>query len=201
MRATRVIGIVLAALVGATVAGILDSRSSSDRILGGYSSVKSEVDPPPIAKTEPPHEDLASAAVTPPSPPPMPKPVASPATNQPNPAISLVLPSTDKAPILDPAARSALSLVGSDPDAELYWLATINNPEIPAEERKDLIEDLNEDGLSNPKNPTPDDMALIWSRIELIEEIAPDAMDEVNAAAFAEVYKDLMNLAYGLPPD
>ena len=63
-------------------------------------------------------------------------------------------------------------------------------------ERQDLIEDLNEDGLSDPHNPTADDLPLILSRIQIIEEVVWDAMDEVNADAFLEAYKDLVNLAF-----
>ena len=64
-----------------------------------------------------------------------------------------------------------------------------------ANERKDLIEDLNEDGLSDPRRPGPEDLPLILSRMMLIEEAAPYAMDQVNADAFQEAYKDLMNMA------
>jgi hypothetical protein len=99
--------------------------------------------------------------------------------------------------IQDPDARAALSLVGADPVAEQYWAAAINDPNLPANERKDLIEDLNEDGLSDPKHPGPQDLPLIVSRLQLIEEMAPNAMDDVNANAFAEAYKDLVNLAQG----
>jgi hypothetical protein len=95
----------------------------------------------------------------------------------------------------DPVARVALSLVGMDPDAEDYWFAAINDLSLPAHERQDLIEDLNEEGLPDPEHPTIDDLPLIFSRLELIETIAPDAADDVNAAAFIEAYKDLLNLA------
>jgi hypothetical protein len=101
-----------------------------------------------------------------------------------------------KPPVQDPMARAALSYVGADPDAELYWYQAINDPTLPAQERQDLIEDLNEDGLSDPHNPTMDDLPLILSRIQLIEEVFGDAMDEVNADAFLEAYKDLVNLAF-----
>jgi hypothetical protein len=57
-----------------------------------------------------------------------------------------------------------------------------------------LIEDLNEDGFPDPKNITPDDLPLIMSRIQLVEQLAPAAMDDVNFAAFAEAYKDLVNM-------
>jgi hypothetical protein len=92
----------------------------------------------------------------------------------------------------DPTARAALSFVGADPEAEAYWLGAINDPKLPANERKDLIEDLNEDGLPDPKHPTVDDLPLILSRISLIEAVGLDAMDQVNADAFAEAYKDLV---------
>ena len=101
-----------------------------------------------------------------------------------------------KEPIRDPLAREALGWVGADPGAEEYWLAAINDPSLPADERKDLIEDLNEDGLSDPKHPTSDDLPLIVSRLRLIEAVGGEPMDEVNADAFWEAYKDLINLAY-----
>jgi hypothetical protein len=42
--------------------------------------------------------------------------------------------------------------------------------------------------------------SLIVSRIQLIEELAPYAMDQVNADAFREAYKDLVNLVNGQAP-
>lgn len=103
-------------------------------------------------------------------------------------------PVNPKAP-RDPVARVALSFVGADSDAEDYWVAAINDPSLPAQERQNLIEDLNEDGLSDPKNPTLEDLPLILSRLELLDDIRPYAMDKINADAFDEAYKDLINLA------
>ena len=97
--------------------------------------------------------------------------------------------------VTDPLARSALALVGIDEEAEVYWYAVINDPTIPAHERKDLIEDLNEDGISDPKHPTTDDLPVILRRLLIIETAFADAMDDVNADAFEEAYKDLINLA------
>jgi hypothetical protein len=110
---------------------------------------------------------------------------------------SLEKPATrpPKQSLKDPMARAALFFVGIDPEAEDYWLGAINNPGLPANERKDLIEDLNEDGLSDPKHPALDDLPLILSRIYLIEQMAPYAMDNVNWEAFLEAHKDLTNLA------
>ena len=91
-------------------------------------------------------------------------------------------------------AREALSMVGADPVAEAVWARAINDPNLTPHQRQDLIEDLNEDGFEDPKDIAPEEVPLIVSRIALIEEMAPDAMDEVNAAAFAEAYKDLNNM-------
>jgi hypothetical protein len=102
--------------------------------------------------------------------------------------------------VQDPLARIALSSVGADPDANAYWTSAINDPTLPSEERKDLIEDLNEDGLSDPHNPGPQDMPLIAARIQLIESLAPYAMDQVDANAFAEAEKDLVGMRNGQAP-
>jgi len=99
-----------------------------------------------------------------------------------------------KKELLDPLAREALIYVGADPEAEAYWFGAINDPTLPPNERQDLIEDLNEEGLSDPQNPGPEDLPLIISRIEIIEELGPDSMDEVNFNAFKEAYKDLWDL-------
>ena len=91
-------------------------------------------------------------------------------------------------------ARGALAHVGDDPAAEAIWVQAINNPDLSANARKDLIEDLNEDGFPDLKNLTEEDLPLIQSRLELIELIANDAMDDVNADAFIEAYVDLLKL-------
>jgi hypothetical protein len=93
-----------------------------------------------------------------------------------------------------PVAREALSAVGSDRDAEQVWISAINDPDLPEDDRRNLIEDLNEDGFSDPKNITSEDLPLIESRMDLIEELLPTAMDEVNAAAMLEAYKDLAEM-------
>ncbi|MDP9175666.1 MAG: hypothetical protein M3O30_17620 [Planctomycetota bacterium] len=96
--------------------------------------------------------------------------------------------------IPEPLARAALNYVGQDPYAEAIWEAAINDANQPADARQNLIEDLNENGLSDPNNPTVNDLPLIQSRIALIEQIGPSAMDDVNDAAFHEAYKDLVNM-------
>jgi hypothetical protein len=98
-------------------------------------------------------------------------------------------------PIVDePFARAALNLVGVDASAEGVWATAINDPSMDPNQRKDLIEDLNETGFEDPKNLTRADLPLIVSRLELIEQYAPTAMDDVNVAAFGEAYKDLAGM-------
>jgi hypothetical protein len=98
-----------------------------------------------------------------------------------------------KPPLRDPLAREALALVGADPDAEAYWLEAIYDSSLPDKEREDLIEDLNEYGLSDHKRPGPEDFPLIINRIAIIEQIAPHA-DEFMLPHLREAYKDLLNL-------
>jgi hypothetical protein len=94
----------------------------------------------------------------------------------------------------EPLARLALAFVGTDAQAnQLYHLA-INDPALPKDARRNLIEDLNQDGFADRRNLTANDLPLIQSRIALIEQSAPTAMDTVNAKAFAEAYKDLQNM-------
>jgi hypothetical protein len=97
-----------------------------------------------------------------------------------------------KRELQDPEAREALRLVGTDTKAEEHWLKAINNPNLPAKEREDLIEDLNEVGFSDPKNLSANDLPLILKRIAIVEKL--EAMDDVNAAAIKEAHKDLTRM-------
>ncbi len=121
-----------------------------------------------------------------PQPPPVEDPVAKP--------LPVPVPDTGGLEVTAALAREALSFVGIDLRAEEVWAEAINNPELSAKVRQNLIEDLNEDGFPDPKNITIEDLPLILNRIELIEEYAPLAMDDVNAAAFMEAYRDLIKM-------
>ncbi len=103
--------------------------------------------------------------------------------------------------VQDPLARVALFFVGTgDQEADAYWESAIFDPSLPAEERKDLIEDLNETGMADPHDPGPADLPMILARIGLIEQLVPYSIDQVDANAFAEAYKDLSGLAIGQTP-
>jgi hypothetical protein len=94
----------------------------------------------------------------------------------------------------EPLARLALSFVGVDQQANEFYERTINDPVITPSHRKNLIEDLNEDGLEF-RNLTERDLPIIKNRLAIIDQLAPGAMDKVNAAAFMEARKDLVNMA------
>lgn len=199
-----------AAALGIAVGVVVDERRSPPAPAGSASARAerrvSEAAPSvhsaertPTDPLELPAEEPDGGPLTPP--PEVPAESANadrvPRAAAPAPALSedpAALVSPREAP-LDPVARAALSMVGADPEADEYWLAAINDPSLPAEERQDLIEDLNEDGLSDPQHPTADDLPLILNRLQLIEAVKDDAMDEVNADAFLEAYNDLLNLA------
>lgn len=103
----------------------------------------------------------------------------------------------------EPLARLALNFVGADAQANEFYQQTINDPLLTKSHRKNLIEDLNQDGFPDTRNLTARDLPLIQNRITLIEQLAPSAMDDANAAAFKEAYKDLVNMrakVTGQPP-
>ncbi|UCC99980.1 MAG: hypothetical protein JSW66_08875 [Phycisphaerales bacterium] len=103
-------------------------------------------------------------------------------------------PSFNEPAIKERRGRVALAYIGHNPEADEVWIRIINDPSVSANARSNLIEDLNEDGLSY-RNLTLDDLPMILYRIELIEELRPYAMDKVNADAFDEAHKDLVNMA------
>ena len=94
----------------------------------------------------------------------------------------------------EPLARVALTYLGVNPQAEPLFKTAINDPAMPPDHRRNLIEDLNQDGFPDRKNFTAKDVALIESRLRFIQANAPNAIDKVNASAFAEANKDLLQM-------
>lgn len=164
-----------------------DADQTHDWSLRGNRPATTEPAPAPTeiphAAPAPAKPDLKSAKADTPA-----------ATNAPVPAPVEERPRLAGMPVSYALARAALALVGGDAQAEEYWLRAINDPSFSAQQRKDLIEDLNEVGFDDPKNPTLDDLPLILARLTLIETIEPHVTDRVNADAFREAYKDLLNM-------
>jgi hypothetical protein len=183
----------LAAVLVAIVAGIVAIKLMNQ-------PPAKQVTPVKPAQTTP----VASVAESPPAPPAPPSetiappveplkkaPVQSPA--KPQNQAQTQSPKQPKEPLHDPDARAALALVGIDGAAEQYWLDAIYDSSLPDNEREDLMEDLNEVGFADPKKLTADDLPLIVSRLQLIEEIAPYT-DPFMAEHLGEAYKDLANM-------
>lgn len=92
----------------------------------------------------------------------------------------------------EPLARIALSYVGASDRAEQLYRVAIDDLNLSPSARKNLIEDLNQEGFANLKQLSAADLPLIQKRLALIDQLAPRAKDPVNAAAFAEAKKDLL---------
>jgi hypothetical protein len=100
-----------------------------------------------------------------------PKPVEpQTASNQTEPAATeadAVTPSATQTPqgtpateetLQDAMAQAALAYVGSDPNAETDWYEAINDPSLSTQVSQDMMEDSNEDSLSNSQAPTTDNL-------------------------------------------
>jgi hypothetical protein len=94
-------------------------------------------------------------------------------------------------------ARVALNYVGvSDQALELYHTATLD-PQLKSDQRRNLIEDLNQDGLSDRRNPTPEDLKVIANRYALTQSYLQEDYVKNNKVlndAFHEANKDLFNM-------
>jgi hypothetical protein len=91
-------------------------------------------------------------------------------------------------------AFRALWYLGTDPEAETKWRRAINDPRCPPGVRSDLIVDMIDEGYTDNSHPTKADLPVIEARLGILERHAPYAMDEVNARAFAEAYRTLLEL-------
>jgi len=102
-------------------------------------------------------------------------------------------------------ARVALAFVGTDQRANDFWQQSINDMSLDKHDRKQLIEDLNQDGFADRKHLTQNDLPLVENRLALIEQLGPSAQDPVNIKAFQEAYKDLTKMRERIinppPPD
>jgi len=97
----------------------------------------------------------------------------------------------------EPLARVALAYVGASQQAgELFHTAVLDQTMLP-DQRRELVEDLNTDGLSNKKNPSAADLEIIARRYALTQAyLGQDYVqnDKVLNAAFREADKDLRSL-------
>ncbi len=97
----------------------------------------------------------------------------------------------------EPLARLALTYVGANEQAaELFHTAVLDQTLTP-DQKRNLVEDLNQDGLSNTRNPTPEELKIIANRYKLTQAyLQQDYVlnDKLLNAAFREADKDLRNM-------
>ncbi len=89
--------------------------------------------------------------------------------------------------------RIALAFAGADAQANELYHTAISDPAISVDDRKNLLEDLNEVGYENLKNPTEKDLKLMADRLELIKKYR-EGSDPKVAESFDEAEKDLRNM-------
>ncbi len=97
----------------------------------------------------------------------------------------------------EPLARVALAFVGANAQAEQMFGQAIRDPALQGNPIRNLVEDLNQDGLVSRKTPTPEDLKLIASRYELTQQYLQQDFvqaDKVLLGAFKEANKDLGNM-------
>ncbi|MBI4324509.1 MAG: hypothetical protein HY674_04525 [Chloroflexi bacterium] len=97
----------------------------------------------------------------------------------------------------EPLARLALTFVGANQQAgELFHTAVLDQALLP-DQKRELVEDLNQDGLSSQKAPTPEDLKIIAGRYALTQAYLQQdyvQSDQVLNEAFREADKDLRNM-------
>lgn len=94
----------------------------------------------------------------------------------------------------EPLARLALNFAGADAQADALYQAAIKDQNLSADSRRELIEDLNQDGFDNLKNFSAHDVQLIQNRLALIDKSRNVTDQKIIADAFDEAEKDLKNM-------
>jgi hypothetical protein len=94
----------------------------------------------------------------------------------------------------EPLARLALNFAGADEQADTLYQFAIKDPNLTPDSRRELIEDLNQDGYDNLKNFSEHDVQLIRNRLALIEKSRDSADPKIITDAFDEAEKDLRNM-------
>ncbi len=94
-------------------------------------------------------------------------------------------------------ARVALAYVGADEQAGELFHAVVLDQTLKPDQTRNLVEDLNQDGLANRRAPTTEDLKIIAKRYELTQAyLRQDYVinNKTLNAAFTEADKDLFNL-------
>lgn len=97
----------------------------------------------------------------------------------------------------EPLARTALTFVGADAQALQLYHTALLDPALLPDQKRELVEDLNQDGLVNRKAPTEEDLRIIANRYQITQSYLQQEYvqgDPVLNAAFREADKDLRKM-------
>ncbi|MEO7297084.1 MAG: hypothetical protein ABI042_00760, partial [Verrucomicrobiota bacterium] len=94
----------------------------------------------------------------------------------------------------EPIARVALFYAGADEQATKLYNTAITDENLSIEARRNLLEDLNDEGYANHKMPTPQDQVLINSRLKLLESYQGVFTDPKLISSMNEAKKDLLHM-------
>jgi hypothetical protein len=97
----------------------------------------------------------------------------------------------------EPLARLALAYVGANQQAAELFHTALLDPALLPDQKRELVEDLNQDGLNSTKTPTAEDLRVISERYALTQAYLQQEYvvgDKVLNAAFREADKDLRNM-------
>jgi hypothetical protein len=87
-------------------------------------------------------------------------------------------------------AQVALDTAGTDPMADRFFYAAMGDTSLPADNRRNLAEDLADHG-TNPKNPSAQDIQVMQKRLALLEQLRGEATEPLVIAGINEAQKDL----------
>lgn len=91
-------------------------------------------------------------------------------------------------------ARIGLYYAGTNPEANQLFDTAVRDESLSVDARRNFIEDLNQDGIKDERNPTAGDLKLIEARLRLIESYNGKVENQRMQAAFKEAYKDLSHM-------
>jgi hypothetical protein len=97
----------------------------------------------------------------------------------------------------EPLARLALAYVGANDQALDLFHSAVTDPALLPDQKRNLVEDLNQDGFINRKNPTAEDLKIMANRYELTQTYLQQPYvqnDAVLLRAFREADKDLLKM-------
>jgi hypothetical protein len=74
--------------------------------------------------------------------------------------------------------------------ADRFFYAAMGDTSLPADNRRNLAEDLADHG-TNPKNPSAQDIQVMQKRLALLEQLRGEATEPLVIAGINEAQKDL----------